>query len=76
MKEVKFLFEAWVLKSPNCLKSFEDIQGVDFKDIAEELGVHLKTVSRALKREEAPTKKRQRKPSKLEPYKGDRISDW
>jgi len=44
-------------------------RGVYLKDIAEELGVHPKTVSRALKREGAPKKKRKRRPSKLEPYK-------
>jgi transposase len=44
-------------------------RGVYIKDIAEELGVHPKTVSRALKREGAPQKKRKRRPGKLEPYK-------
>jgi len=37
-------------------------RGVYLKDIAEELGVHPKTVSRALKREGAPKKKRKRRP--------------
>ena len=35
-------------------------RGVYLKDIAEELGVHPKTVSRALKREGAPQQKRKR----------------
>lgn len=45
-------------------------RGVYVKDIATELGVHPKTVSRALQREGAPVKKRKRRSSKLEPYKG------
>lgn len=44
-------------------------RGVYNKDIAEELGVHPKTVSRALKRGKAPDKKRKKKPTKLDPYK-------
>ena len=44
--------------------------GVYIKDIAEELGVHPKTVSRALKRGGAPTGKRPRaRGSILDPYK-------
>jgi transposase len=43
--------------------------GVYQKDIAEKLGVHPKTVSRALKRGGAPTRLRQEKPSKMEQYK-------
>ena len=43
--------------------------GVYQKDIAEKLGVHPKTVSRALKRGRAPGKARLAKESKLEPYK-------
>jgi transposase len=39
------------------------------KDIAAELGVHPKTVSRALKRGSAPTPKRKKRGSKLDPYK-------
>jgi transposase len=39
------------------------------KDIAEKLGVHPKTVSRALKRGHAPGKPRKVTESKLEPYK-------
>jgi len=50
------------------IKTLKD-RGVYLKDIAEELGVHPKTVRRALERESAPQKKRKRKPSKLEPYK-------
>jgi transposase len=50
------------------IKTLKD-RGVYLKDIAEELGVHPKTVSRALTREGVPQKKRKRKPSKLEPYK-------
>lgn len=44
-------------------------RGVYLKDIAEELGVHPKTVSRALKRGGAPKKKRKKRGSKLDPYK-------
>jgi transposase len=43
--------------------------GVYVKDIAAELGVHPKTVSRALAREGAPERKRKRGSSKLDPYK-------
>jgi transposase len=44
-------------------------QGIYNKDIAVELGVHPKTVSRAVKRNSAPAGKRQRRGSKLDPYK-------
>ncbi len=44
-------------------------RGVYQKDIAAELGVHPKTVSRALKREGAPKNPRPKRPSKLDPYK-------
>lgn len=44
-------------------------RGVYQVDIANELGVHPKTVSRALKRGEAPSRKRKRRGSKLDPYK-------
>ncbi len=44
-------------------------RGVYKKDIAAELGVHPKTVSRALKRGEAPERKRKKRGSKLDPYK-------
>lgn len=44
-------------------------RGVYIKDIAEELGVHPKTVSRALKREGAPKKSRGKRGSKLDEYK-------
>jgi transposase len=44
-------------------------RGVYLKDIAHELGVHPKTVSRALKRDQAPTKRRKRRASKLDPHK-------
>ena len=44
-------------------------RGVYIKDIAEELGVHPKTVSRALKREGAPKKSRRKRGSKLESIK-------
>lgn len=44
-------------------------QGAFINDIAAELGVHPKTVSRALKRGGAPKPERKRKESKLEPYK-------
>lgn len=43
--------------------------GVYLKDIAAELGVHPKTVSRALKRGSAPTSKPPPRPSKLDPFK-------
>ena len=45
-------------------------RGVYQKDIAEQLGVHPKTVSRALKRGERVGTRRAPKASKLEPYKG------
>ena len=46
-------------------------RGVYQKDIAAELGVHPKTVSRALKRGSAPTPPpRPKRGSKLDPYKG------
>jgi len=44
-------------------------RGVYVKDIAEELGVHAKTVSRALRREGAPPGTRARRGSKLDAYK-------
>jgi transposase len=44
-------------------------RGVYLKDIAAELGVHPKTVSRALKRNAAPSRERKCAGSKLEPYK-------
>ena len=44
-------------------------QGAFIKDIAAELGVHPKTVSRALQRGSAPKPQRKRRGSKLEPYK-------
>ena len=44
-------------------------QGAFIKDIAAELDVHPKTVSRALKRGSAPKPQRKRRGSKLEPYK-------
>lgn len=43
--------------------------GAYLKDIAAELGVHPKTVRRALQRGGAPKRERKRKISKLEPYK-------
>jgi len=46
-----------------------DQHGVFIKDIAAELGVHPKTISRALKRGGAPNRGRKIRPSKLEPYK-------
>lgn len=45
-------------------------RGVYVKDIAAELGVHPKTVSRALERGSAPAPKRKQRSSKLDPYKG------
>jgi transposase len=44
-------------------------RGVYQKDIAEQLDVHPKTVSRALKRGEAPVRERRRRPQKLDAYK-------
>ena len=44
-------------------------RGVYNKDIARELGVHPRTVSRALQRGSAPVPKRKPRPSKLDPYK-------
>jgi len=44
-------------------------RGAFMKDIAEELGVHPRTVSRALKRGGAPKRERRRTESKLESYK-------
>jgi len=44
-------------------------RGVYQKDIAAELGVHPKTVSRALKRGDAPELQRKKHGSKLDPYK-------
>jgi transposase len=45
-------------------------RGVYLKDIAAELGIHPKTVSRALKRGGASKRAHQRRESKLDPYKG------
>ena len=44
-------------------------RGVYLKDIASELGVHPKTVSRALHRGSAPASARPRRGSKLDPFK-------
>jgi transposase len=44
-------------------------RGVYQKDIAAELGVHPKTISRALKRDGAPDQQRKKRGSKLDPYK-------
>lgn len=44
-------------------------RGVYLKDIAAELGVHPKTVSRVLKNQGTPEAERERSESKLEPYK-------
>jgi len=44
-------------------------RGVYNKDIAEELGVHPRTVSRALKRGSEPQRTRKKRGSKLDPYK-------
>ncbi len=45
-------------------------RGVYVKDIAQELGVYPKTVSRAIQRDSAPAHKAKRQGSKLDPYKG------
>jgi transposase len=44
-------------------------RGVYQKDIAQQLGIHPKTVSRALKRGKAPVREPKPRASKLEPYK-------
>ena len=44
-------------------------RGVYQKDIAEQLGVHPKTVSRALKRGKAPFREKKKRVCKLDPYK-------
>ena len=44
-------------------------RGVYQKDIAEQLGVHPKTVSRTLKRGTAPVREKKRRVGKLDPYK-------
>ncbi len=44
-------------------------RGVYQKDIAEQLGVHPKTVSRALQRDKAPVREAQHRESKLDLYK-------
>lgn len=44
-------------------------EGVFIKDIAAELGVHPKTVRRALKRGSEPPRRPSLRPSKLDPYK-------
>lgn len=44
-------------------------RGVFLKDIAVEIGVHARTVSRALKRDGAPERERKRSETKLDPHK-------
>ena len=44
-------------------------RGVYQKDIADQLNIHPKTVSRALCNEDAPSRSRKRRGSKLDPYK-------
>ena len=46
-----------------------DQRGVFLKDIAAEVGVHPRTVSRALKRGSAPERERKKRGSKLDEYK-------
>lgn len=46
-----------------------DQRGVYLKDIADELGVHPRTVSRALKRGSAPQRELKKRSSKLDTYK-------
>jgi transposase len=50
-------------------------RGMYQKDIAEELGIHPKTVSRALKRGSIPQRATKQAVSKLEPYKAQ-IDQW
>ena len=45
-------------------------RGVYMKDIADELGVHPRTIRRALKRGSAPVREKKTKESKLDLYKG------
>jgi transposase len=45
------------------------VRGVYQKDIAEQLGIHPKTVSRALQRGSEPKRERVRRACKLDPYK-------
>lgn len=51
------------------IKALEQ-RGVYLKDIAEQIGVHPKTVSRAIKRKGAPKAERKKRGSKLDGYKG------
>lgn len=51
------------------IKALEQ-RGIYLKDIAEQVGVHPKTVSRALKRNGAPRAERKKRGSKLDAYKG------
>lgn len=51
------------------IKALEQ-RGVYLKDIAGQIGVHPKTVSRALKRNGAPKPERRKRGSKLDAYKG------
>ncbi len=44
-------------------------RGVYQKDIADQLNIHPKTVSRALCNDDAPSRSRKRRSSKLDPYK-------
>ena len=46
-----------------------DQRGVYLKDIANELGIHPRTVSRALKRGSSPQRERKKGSSKLDAYK-------
>lgn len=55
--------EDWIM-----IKALHE-RGVYQRDIAEQLGVHPKTVSRALKRERAPARKRTQRATKLDPYR-------
>ena len=54
--------EDWIM-----IKALHE-RGVYQRDIAEQLGVHPKTVSRALKQERAPARKRVKRATKLDPY--------
>lgn len=51
------------------MKSLEQ-RGIYLKDIAAELGVHPRTVKRALERGSAPVRERKKRSSKLDDYKG------
>jgi len=60
--------EDWIM-----IKALHE-RGVYQRDIAEQLGVHPKTVSRVLKRERTPARKRVKRATKLDPYQASSIA--